>query len=326
MRAVVITRPGGPEVLEIRDTPAPTPASGEMRVRVRAFGINRADLLQRRGLYPAPVGAPKDIPGLEYAGEVERLGPGVDGHSMGDRVMGIVAGGAYAELVVTPAAHSIPVPAGMSFSDAAAIPEAFLTAHDALEQIGASTGEWILIHAVGSGVGTAAVQLAGARGARVIGTSRTRSKLERAAALGLDAGIDMTSEGLVAAVRQITGGLGADAALDLVGGPDFAATLEALAPRGRVILIGLTAGSRAAVDLGIVLRQRLRIVGTVLRSRSSAEKTMLARSFREKALPLFMTNAARPVVDRVLPLERVREAHEYVESNANFGKVVVHIP
>ena len=325
MRAVVITRPGPPEVLEIRDVPAPTPSAGEVRVRVAAFGINRADLLQRRGLYPPPAGAPKDIPGLEYAGEVDALGSGVEGVAVGDRVMGIVAGGAYAELVVTPAAHVLPIPKRLAFEQAAAIPEAFLTAHDALEQGGVAKGEWVLIHAVGSGVGTAAVQLTRERGARTIGTSRTKAKLERALLLGVDAGIDVTAEPIAAAVRRITGGGGADAALDLVGGPEFTATLESLALRGRVVLIGLTAGARADVDLGLVLRRRLRIVGTVLRSRSDEEKAALVKAFRRKVLSLLGSGRVQPVIDRVEPVERIREAHSYVESNANFGKVIVHL-
>ena len=325
MRAVVITGPGLPDVLELRDLPPPEPAAGEIRVRVHAFGINRADLLQRRGLYPPPAGVPRDIPGLEYAGVVDSLGPGVEKPAAGESVMGIVAGGAYAELVVTPAAHALPIPKRMSFEEAAAIPEAFLTAHDALEQAGVVAGEWVLIHAIGSGVGTAALQLTRARGARAIGTSRTPAKLERATALGLDAAIDVSAEPLVPAVRRSTGGSGANAALDLVGGPDFGATLESLALRGRVVLIGLTAGSRADVDLGIVLRQRLRIIGTVLRSRGLEEKTALARTFRRKVLPLFSAGRVRPVIDRVEPLERIREAHAYVESNANFGKVIVRL-
>jgi putative PIG3 family NAD(P)H quinone oxidoreductase len=325
VRAIVIARPGGPEVLEIRDVATPAPGEGDVRVRVRAFGINRADLLQRRGLYPAPPDAPADIPGLEYAGEVHALGATVRGLAVGDRVMGIVGGGSYAEYVLTPATHVVPMPAAMSFEDAGAIPEAFLTAHDALEQIAVVSGEWVLIHAVGSGVGTAAVQLVRARGARSVGTSRTRAKLEHAAELGMDAGIDTTAEELVAAVKRITGA-GAHAVVDLIGGADFTASLKALAPRGRLIVVGLTAGSRAEVDLSLVLRQRLRIQGTVLRSRSKEEKTEITASFARDVLPLFAAKRAVPVVDRVFAFEEIREAHAYVETNANFGKVVVQGP
>lgn len=324
MRGVVISRSGGPEVLEVGEVPTPEPGPGQVRVRVRAFGINRADLLQRRGLYPPPSDAPRNIPGLEYAGEIDVLGAGVRDQVVGDRVMGIVGGGAYAEYVTTPAAHVLPVPEGLSFQEAAAIPEAFLTAHDALEQLGVAAGEWVMIHAVGSGVGTAALQLVLARRARCIGTSRTPAKLERAAALGMDVGVNTVTEDLVAKAREITG-RGVQAVLDLVGGPRLGATLEALAPRGRLILVGLTAGARAEVDLRLILGNRLRIIGTVLRSRSTDEKTMLVRSFREAVLPLFPSRRVHAILDRVYDFREIRSAHQYVESNANFGKVVVRL-
>lgn len=325
MRAVVIARPGGPEVLEIRDVADPLPSAGQIRVRVRAFGVNRADLLQRRGMYPAPPGAEHDIPGLEFAGEVDIVGEGVDGYSVGDRVMGIVGGGSYAEYVVVSATHVTSIPADpSSFVEAAAIPEVFITAHDALERLGVAKDEWVLVHAVGSGVGTAAVQLIGARGARCIGTSRTDSKLERAAALGMEVGVNTTKDELAASVLRITG-RGADAAVDLVGGAMFADTLDAMAHRGRVVLVGLTAGRRADVDLGVVLRQRLRIEGTVLRSRTRDEKTEVVRSFRAEILPLFSEQRIQVVMDRVFAFDEVKQAHAHMEANANFGKVVVEI-
>jgi NADPH:quinone reductase len=316
VRAVVIARPGGPEVLELRDVPAPQPAPGEVRVRVRAFGINRADLLQRRGLYPAPADAPRDIPGLEFAGEVDGIG---------GRVMGIVSGGAYAEYVTVPREHLLPVPQGMSFAEAAAIPEAFLTAFDALERLAVAPGEWVLVHAVGSGVGVAAVQLIHARGARSIGTSRTPAKLEKARPLGLDEGAVGTPDDLRRAVRAATG-TGVHAAVDLIGGPLFPVTLEVLRECGRLILVGLTAGARAEVDLGVILRKRLRVEGTVLRTRTREEKTALAAAFREAVLPLFERGALQPVLDRTVPLERVAEAHQRMEANETFGKIVVEIP
>lgn len=324
MRAVVITHPGGPEVLEIRDLPFPDPGPGQVRIQVRAFGVNRADLLQRRGLYPPPADVPEDIPGLEFAGEVESLGQGVEGLSPGDRVMGIVGGGSYAEALVCHAEHVVRVPGELSWVDAAAIPEVFMTAHDALERLDVHADEWVLVHAVGSGVGTAALQLISSRGARCVGTSRTAAKLERARAMGLAAGIDTAAEELVPAVKKITGG-GAHAAVDLVGGKTFSATLKALAPRGRVILVGLTGGLRAEVNLGVILSKRLRIEGTVLRARSVAEKTRLTRSFTESVLPLFAAGLARPVLDRTFPLDKISNAHEYMESNANFGKIVITV-
>ncbi len=324
VKAIVIARPGGPEVLELRDVPTPEPTASEVRIRVRAFGINRADLLQRRGLYPAPADAPQDIPGLEFAGEIDAIGAGVNGPARGDRVMGIVGGGSYAEFLVTPADQVLPIPTALSYEDAAAIPEAFLTAHDALEQLAVAAGEWVLVHAIGSGVGTAALQLIRARGARCIGTSRTRDKLDRATALGMDAGIDITSEELVATVRRITG-RGANAVVDLVAGSSFTDTLKSMAPKGRLIVVGLTGGNKAEVDLSIVLRNRLRIVGTVLRSRSYEEKSALTKSFLNGPLALFDAGKLTAIVDRLFAFENTRDAHEYVEANANFGKVVVRL-
>lgn len=324
MRAVVITQPGDPAVLALEQVADPEPGPGQVRVRVAAFGLNRADLLQRRGMYPAPPGWPQDIPGLEYSGEVEALGPQVTEVALGDRVMGIVGGGSYAEYVLTPAVHAMPVPAGMSLVDAAAIPEVFVTAHDALERLGVASDEWVLVHAVGSGVGTAAVQLIAARRARCIGTSRTAAKLARAAELGMQVGVDLTSEDLPAAVRHHTGE-GAHAALDLVGGKLFSATLESLRSRGRLILVGLTAGRQVDLDLSVILRKRLRVEGTVLRARSVEEKEQLCRSFTRSIVPLFESQRLRVVIDRVFPLEQVREAHGYLESNVSFGKVVVQV-
>jgi NADPH2:quinone reductase len=315
VRAVLIARPGGPEVLELRDVPVPSPAEGEVRVRVRAFGINRADLLQRRGLDPAPSDAPQEIPGLEFAGEEE---------GSGRRVMGIVGGGAYAEYVIVPAAQLLPVPEGMGFAEAAAIPEVFLTAFDALERLAVGAGEWVLVHAVGSGVGTAAIQLIRARNAKSIGTSRTPSKLKRARALGLDEAADGSADELRRVVRAATGA-GAHAALDLIGGPLFPVTLDVLREQGRLMLIGLTAGARVEVDLGVILRKRLRVEGTALRTRTPEEKASLAAAFRDAVLPLFERGVVRPVLDRAVPLEQIVGAHACMEANENFGKIVVEV-
>ncbi len=324
MLAATITRPGGPEVLELREAPIPEPAAGQILVRVRSFSLNRADLLQCRGHYPAPPGWPQDIPGLEYAGEVEKLGPDVEGVAVGNRVMGIVGGGAYAEYVTTPADHAVPIPEKMPYEEAAAIPEAFITAFDALERIAVKTGEWVLVHAVGSGVGTAAVQLIKVRDALCVGTSRTPSKLERAVKLGMDGGVDSSREELVPAVKQITA-RGTDAAVDLVGGTLFNQTLEAMVERGRVILVGLTAGRTAELDLSVILRKRLRIEGTVLRGRSYEEKSAVTKAFIDMTLPLFSMGKLSPVVDRAFSLEEVSAALSYLESNASFGKVVVRV-
>lgn len=324
MKAIVITRPGGPEVLEEKEITAPEPGRGEVRVRVRAFALNRADLLQCRGQYPAPPGWPADIPGLEYAGEVESVASDVGNVAVGDRVMGIVGGGSYAEYLVTPASHLLQIPGNLSYEAAAAVPEAFITAYDALERVRAVAGEWVLVHAVGSGVGTAVVQLVKQRGARSIGTSRTRAKLEQAGNLGMDIGVESVSEDLVTAVRRATVG-GANAAVDLIGGDLFPKTVEAMATRGRIVIVGLTGGARADLDLGAVLRKRILIEGTVLRSRSNAEKADLVGAFRTDVLPALSEGKLLPVVDRVFEFREIRAAHEYLLTNGNFGNVVVGV-
>ena len=324
MRAVVITRPGGPEVLEEQDRPRPEPGAGQVRVRVRGSALNRADLLQRRGNYPAPRGAPADIPGLEYAGEVEALGPGATLWPVGTRVMGIVAGGGHAEFLCVHEREAMPVPDELSWDEASAIPEVFLTAYDALfRQMRLRLGERLLIHAVASGVGTAAVQLAARAGATVLGTSRSPGKLQRAAELGLDVPIDAADGAWADRVERATDGRGVDVVLDLVGGSYLADSLRVMAPRARLILVGLTAGSRADVDLDLVLRKRLKITGTVLRSRPLEEKIALARDFSAAVLPALAARRVRAVIDRSFPFADIRDAHRFLESNESFGKVVL---
>jgi putative PIG3 family NAD(P)H quinone oxidoreductase len=325
VKAIVIGRFGGPEVLELRDVAAPSPGRGEVRVRVRASAVNRADLIQRAGGYPAPPDAPPDIPGLEFAGEIDAVGESVTDAAVGDRVFGLSGGGAYAEAIVVHARTVTRVPDGMSFTDAAAVPEVFITAWDAMvAQADLRAGESVLIHAAGSGVGTAAAQIARAIGARAIGTARTRDKLERARALGLDEGIAVEAGGGFAdAVLAATSGRGADVVLELVGGPYLAEDLRCTAPRGRIVLIGLMAGARAELDLGQLLRRRLRVVGTMLRARPLEEKIDAVQALGRYLVPLFARGALRPVVDRVFPLAEAAAAHAYVASNAGFGKVVL---
>ena len=324
MRAVVIARPGGPEVLELREVPQPVPGAGEILVRVAAAGVNRADILQRKGHYPAPPGSPADIPGLEYAGEVAALGRDTARWRPGDRVMGLVGGGACAEFLVTHADTAIPVPAAWPAADAGAVPEVFLTAFDALVlQLGMKAGETVLVHAVASGVGTAALQLVKAWGGRCIGTSRSAAKLERARALGLDVAVDSSREDFAEAVRRETGGRGVDVVLDLVGGPFLEGNLKALAPRGRMIIVGLTAGRTAPLDMGVVLNKRLTLVGTAMRSRALEEKVAVARAFEGAVLPLFTAGRLRPVLDRAFPMAQVADAHRAVEADATFGKLVL---
>jgi NADPH:quinone reductase len=324
MRAVVIREAGGPEVLEEREVEAPDPGREEILVRVHASALNRADLLQRRGRYPAPAGAPADIPGLEYAGEVVAAGPAAGLWAPGSRVMGIVAGGGHAEYVCVHEREALRVPPALELTDAAAIPEAFLTAYDALfRELGLRPGERLLIHAVGSGVGTAALQLACAAGAEVIGTSRTAVKLRHASALGLQIGVDSAREDWRERVMQESGGEGVHAILDLVGGPMLADDLKVLAPRGRLVVVGTLAGSRSELDLRLLLTRRLRLSGTVLRSRPRAEKIELARAFSRDVLPQFAGGQLRPVVDTVYGFDQIAEAHRRLEANETFGKVVL---
>lgn len=327
MRAIVIEKPGGPEVLTMREVDDPLPGKGEVRVRVRATAVNRADLLQRRGAYPAPPDSPADIPGLEFAGEVESLGPGHHEVAVGDRVMGIAGGGAYAELLVVPSRTLVRMPSGMAFVEAAAIPEAFITAFDALVlQGGLRAGDDALVSAVGSGVGTAAVQIIRALGARSLGTARTAAKLERAQAdLGLDAFVLAADGRFADGVLAETGGRGVDLVLELVGGAYVAEDLACTAPLGRIVLVGLMAGARADVDLGLVLRKRLTLRGTVLRSRPIEEKIAVSRAFGQQMLPLFARGALRPIVGSVMSFTRAGEAHALAEKNETFGKLVLSV-
>jgi NADPH2:quinone reductase len=326
MKAVVFGGKGGPEVIAWKDTEEPVPARGEVLVRVRAAALNRADLLQRRGLYPPPPGTREDVPGLELAGEVARVGEGVVAWKPGDRVMAIAAGEAQAEHAVVHERMLLRIPEGLSFEDAGAIPEAGITSHDALLTIGGLRPGWpVLIHAVGSGVSTAALQIAKAAGATVIGTSRTAEKLERARALGLDHGILVGKDEprFADEVRRLTGKRGCPLILDFVGAPYAAENLAALAPSGRVVVIGTMGGPKAAIDLGVLMRARGAIIGTVLRPRPLEEKIAATQAFARDVLPLVAAGKVKPIVDAVLPAARAREGHERMERNESFGKLVL---
>jgi putative PIG3 family NAD(P)H quinone oxidoreductase len=327
MRAAVITRPGGPEVLEMQTVERPVPGAGEVLVRVRASALNRADLLQREGRYPAPPGWPANIPGMEVAGDIAQCGPGVALWKEGDRVFGIVGGGGNAEFVVTHERTLAGIPKNLSWIDAAAVPEAFITAHDALvTQAEVRPSEQVLIHAVGSGVGLAALQLARAAGAVPLGDARTPEKIERARAFGLEHGIVVTEPNeLAKAALSLTDGRGVEIVLDLVGGPYLAASVAAAAPTGRIILIGTMGGRDVSLPLGVILGKRLTIRGTVLRARPLEEKIAATRAFAAQVVPLLARGAVQPVVDRVFPLDQIAAAHRHLESNATFGKVVLEI-
>lgn len=328
MRAAVITRAGDPEVLAIDQRPRPVPFADEVLVRVRASALNRADLLQRRGRYPAPPGVPPDIPGIEFAGDVEALGERVDRWRRGDRVFGLVAGGAHAEYLVAHERTLVAIPDNLDWADAAAVPEVFITAHDALiTQANLRSGERVLIHAIGSGVGLGALQLARAQGSVPYGTARTPDKVERAAAMGLERGVALEGglDALANAVTEWTGGSGMDVVLDLVGGPYVAASLPLLRQHGRMMIVGTIAGIHADLDLAMLLRARLTIRGTVLRARPLEEKILATRAFNEQVVPLLERGLVRPTVDRRFPLEEIAAAHRYLESNRSFGKVVIDV-
>jgi putative PIG3 family NAD(P)H quinone oxidoreductase len=327
MRAVKITSFGGVDGLEIREVAdAPKPTADRVRVRVRAAGLNRADILQRLGRYPAPPGYPQEIPGLEFAGEVESIGEEVRVWKVGDRVFGITGGAGQAELVTVAENHLAPIPDNLSWTEAAAVPEVFMTAHDALfTQCRVMTGERVLIHAAGSGVGTAAIQLVKAAGAFAYGTSRTLEKLERAAHFGLTASCavgDHPSK-FAEVVQEWTRGMGVNVILDLVGSAYLNPNLESLSMKGRLIFVGTTSGSKAEIDYGIVMRKRLMIMGTALRIRSAEEKATATRLFAEQVVPLLAAGVVRPVIDKVFAWTEVRAAHERIESNESFGKVVL---
>jgi putative PIG3 family NAD(P)H quinone oxidoreductase len=329
MKAVVITSYGGVEGIGVQEvgTP-PAPTADRVRVRVHAAGLNRADILQRRGHYPAPPGYPPNIPGMEFAGEVESVGDAVRAWKIGDRVFGITGGGAQAEFVVVPESSLARIPAELDWAQAGAMPEIFITAHDALfTRAGLHMGERVLIHAAASGVGTAAIQVAHAAGATVYGTSRTADKLQRLHELnlGLDQSVAVGGQpaSFVESVQKWTNGAGVDVIVDLVGGNYFTANLQALGPRGRLICVGTTAGTKSEIDLGLLLRKRATVIGTMLRGRSIEEKAEATRLFASSVLPLVSRGAIRPVIDRVYSANEIRDAHERMESNASLGKIVL---
>ena len=329
MKAVTITAAGGPEVLEVREVETPArPTADRVLVRVRAAALNRADVLQRMGHYPAPPGYPQDIPGLEFAGEIEEIGGEVRQWKRGQRVFGITAGGAQAEYVVVPENHLAEIPANLGWVEAAAVPEAFITAHDALfTRARLCPGETMLVHAAGSGVGLAAIQVARAAGARAFGTSRTADKLKRAEQHGLNGAAVVTADPqtMVDSIMAWTNGYGVNVIIDLVGASYFEANLNALAAKGRLVLVGTIAGTQAMLNLSTVMRKRVTIVGTLLRARSAEEKATATRLFAEHLVPLLAEGTIKPVVDRVYRMEEVRDAHARMDANENFGKIVLLI-
>jgi putative PIG3 family NAD(P)H quinone oxidoreductase len=326
MRAVVVTRFGGPEVLQPREVPDPVAGAEDVIVRVRATAVNRADLLQRMGRYPAPPGAPDDIPGLEFAGEVESCGESVRTLQTGDRVMGILGGGGYAEKVAVHERLCLRIPPSFGWEPAGATPEAFLTAYDALFRCGSlAAGQRVLVQAAGSGVGTAAVQLAQVAGSQVIGLSRTSAKRHRLRELGLEQVFDPGADGLAERILAATGGEGVDLVLDLVGAAAWPLHRAILSERGRMVIIGLMGGSRLEIDLFDLMRKRLTVAGSVLRSRDTLEKISLVREFGERIIPLMTGGSLGPIVHCTMDLAEAADAHRLMERNENFGKIVLRV-
>ena len=326
MRAAVVTEPGDPDVFALRELPDPEPGPDEVLVAVHASALNRADLMQRRGGYPAPPGIRQDVPGLEMAGVVERAGERVTQWSPGDRVMALLGGGGYASLVTVPERQLMAVPESLDCEQAAAIPEVFLTAFDALfQQCELVPGESVLIHAAGSGVGTAAIQLAALAGCRVIGTAGSDDKLAGAARLGLDVGVNYHDADFAEVVAADSGGRGVDVVLDVIGAPYWDRNIASLAVRGRMVLVGTMGGGKLETNVGALMGKRLRVHGTVLRARPSEEKAALTQTFARRYLHHFASGRLVPIVDRVFPLAEVADAHRHMESNANFGKIVLRV-
>lgn len=325
MRCVITTEAGGPEVLKVAERDDPVAGEGEVVVRVGATAVNRADVMQREGRYPPPAGA-TDVLGLELAGRIASLGTGVAGWSEGDRVMAVVAGGGYAELCVVPAATLLPIPDELTDTDAAAIPEVYTTVYDNVFVRGhLSDGETLLVHGGSSGIGTAAILSARRAGARVLATASSPDKLQTATDLGAEVGIDYTTEDFVERAKQATEGRGVDVILDVVGGSYLARNLDALARDGRLVIIGLQGGSSAEVSLATLLSRRLTITASSLRSRSVEEKARVADGMRREVLPGFADGSLWPVVDRVLDLADVAEAHRLMEAGEHRGKLVLRV-
>ena len=324
MRAIVLREHGGPEVLKIEDVPEPEPGPHDILVAVEHTALNRADTLQRMGMYPDPRDRDIEIPGLEYAGTVAAVGAEVTEWSVGDRVMGIEAGGCYAERVVTHARQALPIPEGIAMSDAAAIPEVFLTAWDALVvQGGLTSGRWGLIHAGASGVGTAGIQIAKALGARIAVTCSS-GKADACRELGADVVLERSPADWLAALGEAVPA-GVDTILDVVGGEEANRNLRAVRMDGTIVQVGLMGGASAPVDIGTILGKRITWIGTTLRARPIERKIALMQRFIDEILPLFDTGALRPVIDSRYVFADLPAAHEYMQSNANVGKIVVDV-
>lgn len=324
MRAVVIREYGGPEVLTLAEVPDPVPGPDEILVRVAHTAINRADTLQRQGAYPDPQRRDHEIPGLEYAGTVAAVGDRVTKWSVGDRVMGIEAGACYAEMLVTHERQALPIPASIELADAAALPEVFLTAWDALVvQGGLTSGRWALVHAGASGVGTAAIQIASAIGARIAVTC-SAGKMDACRQLGADLVLERSPADWAGELKRAVPG-GVDVVLDVIGGEEANRNLASVAPQGTIVQVGLMGGGQTPVNLGLLLVKRVRWIGTTLRARPIEQKAALSQRFIAEMIPLFESGALRPVVDSRYPIAEIADAHRHMEANANIGKILIDL-
>ena len=323
MIAIEISRPGDPDVLVPVDRPMPVPGTGEVLIQVAAAGVNRPDVMQRRGRYPPPPGA-SDIPGLEVAGTIQALGDGVTGWRGGDAVCALLAGGGYAEYCVAPAGQCLPVPRGLDMVTAAAIPETFFTVWtNVFERGRLQHGETLLVHGGSSGIGTTAIQLAHARGARVFATAGSREKCAACERLGAERAINYRTDDFVAAIGTLTGGRGVDVVLDMVGGEYFARNIECLAVEGRLVEIATLQGSKAELNILLMMQRRLTITGSTLRIRSVDQKAAIAAALQAEVWPLLESGTVKPLVHARFPLRDAAAAHRVMESGAHIGKLVL---
>jgi putative PIG3 family NAD(P)H quinone oxidoreductase len=325
VKAIVVDAPGDESVMRVGEVPAPVLEPGCIRIRVAATAVNRADLLQRQGLYPPPPGA-SEVLGLECAGEVVEAAADVEGWRAGDRAMALLPGGGYAEEVVVHAGSALPVPERLSLEEAAAVPEVFLTVFLNVFRLGAlPEGGAVLVHGGGSGIGTASIQLVKAAGGTIVVTAGSDEKCGRCRELGADAAVNYRKGDFVEGARKATDGRGVDVVLDSIGAPYLEMNLASLATEGRLVLIGLMGGARAEIGLGQLLVRRLQVIGSTLRARPPAEKASIAAGFQERFGAALAEGAIRPIVDRVLPLEQAPEAHRRVKASEHFGKVVLRV-
>ena len=325
MTAIGLPTPGGPEALVPVERPMPVPGAGEILVKVAAAGVNRPDVMQRKGLYPPPPGAP-DIPGLEIAGEVVALGEGVTRWKLGDKVCALVSGGGYAQYCLADEGSALPVPAGLSMVEAAALPETFFTVWtNVFDLAGLKAGERFLVHGGTSGIGTTAIQLAKAFGATVFTTAGSPEKCDVCRQLGADVAIDYKAEDFVAVVKEKSGGKGVNVILDMVGGSYIARNYEAAAPLARLVQIAFMEGSKVQIDFMRLMLKRLSHMGSTLRSRPKAEKAAIAASLVEKVWPLIAAGTVKPVMDQTFPLEKASEAHARMETSAHIGKIMLTV-